>query len=121
MAENTENVQKYEELFAHRFTSEDPEYQQYQSRPEEPPPIVEDWNSRRGIRIVVDVGVLAGVETEVGTETGIGERIIMDSNSGMTDPGRHWGMEVTFTLVRQTPIRDTIPTIRDTIITTIDV
>uniref|UniRef100_A0A3B5KHK7 RNA guanine-7 methyltransferase activating subunit n=1 Tax=Takifugu rubripes TaxID=31033 RepID=A0A3B5KHK7_TAKRU len=48
MAENTENVQKYEELFAHRFTSEDPEYQQYQSRPEEPPPIVEDWNSRRG-------------------------------------------------------------------------
>lgn len=48
MAENTENLQKYEELFAHRFTSEDREYQQYQSRPDEPPPIVEDWNSRRG-------------------------------------------------------------------------
>lgn len=48
MAENTENLQKYEELFAHRFTSEDREYQQYQSRPNDPPPIVEDWNSRRG-------------------------------------------------------------------------
>lgn len=69
----------------------------------------------------MDVGVLVGVETEVGTETGIGEKIIMDSNSGMTDPDRHRGMEVMFTLVLQTPIRDTIPTIRDTVITTIDV
>lgn len=73
-----------------------------------------------GTRIVVDVGVLVGVETEVGIETGIG-RIIMDSNSGMRDRDRHWGMEVVFNLVLQTPTQDTIPTVRDTIITTIDV
>lgn len=48
MAETTENLPKYEELFANRFTSEDREYQQYQSRPNDPPPIVEDWGSRGG-------------------------------------------------------------------------
>lgn len=48
MAETTENLAKYEELFAHRFTSEDREYQQYQSRPSDPPPIVENWGSRGG-------------------------------------------------------------------------
>lgn len=69
----------------------------------------------------MDVGVLVGVETEVGIETGICERIIIDSNSGMTDRDRHWGMEVVFNLVLQTPIRNTIPTVRDTIITPIDV
>uniref|UniRef100_A0A671Y3Y4 RNMT-activating mini protein n=1 Tax=Sparus aurata TaxID=8175 RepID=A0A671Y3Y4_SPAAU len=48
MAETTETQKEFEELFAHRFTSEDPEYQQYKSRPPDTPPIVEDWRSRGG-------------------------------------------------------------------------
>lgn len=48
MSETSENLQKYEELFAHRFTSQDQEYQQYLSRPADPPPIVEDWRGRAG-------------------------------------------------------------------------
>ncbi|XP_034535582.1 RNA guanine-N7 methyltransferase activating subunit-like [Notolabrus celidotus] len=46
--ETTESQKKYEELFAHRFSSEDNEYQQYVSRPPDPPPMVEDWRSRGG-------------------------------------------------------------------------
>lgn len=68
------------------------------------------------------VGVLAGVETEVGIETGAGGRIIMASNSGMTETETGiGGMEVAFNLVVQTQIQDTIPIIRDSTITTIDV
>lgn len=68
------------------------------------------------------VGVLAGVETEVGMETGVGGRIIMASNSGTTETETGiGGMEVAFNLVLQTQIQDTTPTIRDTIITTSDV
>lgn len=48
MTENTGNLQKYEEMFAHRFSSEDPEFQEYLSRPADPPPIVEDWRARGG-------------------------------------------------------------------------
>lgn len=48
MTESTDIVQKYEEMFAHRFTSEDQEFQQYVNRPPDPPPIVEDWRSRGG-------------------------------------------------------------------------
>ncbi|XP_028258568.1 RNA guanine-N7 methyltransferase activating subunit-like [Parambassis ranga] len=48
MTETTETQQKYEELFAHRFSSEDHEYQQYVNRPADPPPIVEDWRGRGG-------------------------------------------------------------------------
>lgn len=68
------------------------------------------------------MGVLAGVETEVGMETGVGGRIIMASNSGMTETETGIGdVEVAINLVLQTQIQDTIPTIRDTILTTIDV
>lgn len=68
------------------------------------------------------VGVLAGVETEVGMETGVGGRIIMASNSGMTETETGIGdVEVAINLVLQTQVQDTIPTIRDTILTTIDV
>ncbi|KAK2920007.1 RNA guanine-N7 methyltransferase-activating subunit-like protein [Channa argus] len=48
MTESTETPQTYEELFAHRFTSEDREYQEYVKRPADPPPIVEDWRGRGG-------------------------------------------------------------------------
>ncbi|XP_031701896.1 RNA guanine-N7 methyltransferase activating subunit [Anarrhichthys ocellatus] len=48
MAETTDNQQKYEELFANRFSSDDKEYQQYRNRPADPPPIVENWRSRGG-------------------------------------------------------------------------
>ncbi|KAM9817132.1 RNA guanine-N7 methyltransferase-activating subunit-like protein [Neosynchiropus ocellatus] len=48
MAETEEKQQSYEEMFAHRFTSEDREYQEYVNRPADPPPIVEDWRSRGG-------------------------------------------------------------------------
>lgn len=50
--ETTENQQEkqqnYEELFAHRFSSEDHEYQEYVNRPADLPPIVEDWRGRGG-------------------------------------------------------------------------
>lgn len=48
MSETSENAQSYEELFAHRFSAEDREYQEYLSRPVDPPPIVEDWRGRGG-------------------------------------------------------------------------
>lgn len=67
------------------------------------------------------MGVLVGVETEVGMETGVGGRIIMASNSGTTETETETGiggMEVALNLVLQTQIQDTTPTIRDTIITT---
>ncbi|XP_029900077.1 RNA guanine-N7 methyltransferase activating subunit [Myripristis murdjan] len=48
MTEPAENSNNYEELFAHRFSSEDREYQQYVSRPADPPPVVEDWRGRGG-------------------------------------------------------------------------
>nr|XP_057945490.1 RNA guanine-N7 methyltransferase-activating subunit-like protein isoform X2 [Doryrhamphus excisus] len=48
MSETTEKQQSYEEMFANRFTSEDPEYQEYVKRPADPPPIVEDWRGRGG-------------------------------------------------------------------------
>jgi len=38
MTETSETPQSYEELFAHRFTSEDSEYQQYLNRPADLPP-----------------------------------------------------------------------------------
>lgn len=38
----------YEKLFAHRFTSDDEEYQEYLKRPADPPPIVEEWRNRSG-------------------------------------------------------------------------
>ncbi|XP_029948049.1 RNA guanine-N7 methyltransferase activating subunit-like [Salarias fasciatus] len=48
MAESTEISESYEEMFANRFTSEDAKYQEYLSRPVDPPPIVEDWRGRGG-------------------------------------------------------------------------
>uniref|UniRef100_A0AAQ4R520 RNA guanine-7 methyltransferase activating subunit n=1 Tax=Gasterosteus aculeatus aculeatus TaxID=481459 RepID=A0AAQ4R520_GASAC len=48
MAETTESQRNYEEMFSHRFTSDDKEYQQYVNRPADPPPIVEGWRSRGG-------------------------------------------------------------------------
>lgn len=48
MTEAAETQQNYEEMFAHRFSSEDQEYQEYLSRPADPPPVVEDWRSRGG-------------------------------------------------------------------------
>ncbi|KAM8895066.1 uncharacterized protein AB9W97_011379 [Spinachia spinachia] len=48
MAEATESQRNYEEMFPHRFSLDDKEYQQYVSRPADPPPIVEDWRSRGG-------------------------------------------------------------------------
>jgi len=48
MAETTDNQQSYEEMFADRFSADDKEYQQYVTRPADPPPIVEDWRSRGG-------------------------------------------------------------------------
>ncbi|XP_077419722.1 RNA guanine-N7 methyltransferase activating subunit-like [Vanacampus margaritifer] len=48
MSQTTEKQQSYEEMFAHRFSSEDKEYQQYVNRPADPPPIVDDWRGRGG-------------------------------------------------------------------------
>lgn len=38
----------YEEVFAHRFTADDKEYQEYLKRPADPPPVVEEWRTRYG-------------------------------------------------------------------------
>ncbi|XP_063329069.1 RNA guanine-N7 methyltransferase-activating subunit-like protein [Pelmatolapia mariae] len=48
MTETAETQQNYEEMFAHRFSSEDQEYQEYLNRPADRPPIVEDWSGRGG-------------------------------------------------------------------------
>ncbi|CAL9701431.1 unnamed protein product [Knipowitschia caucasica] len=49
-AEAPEETEDYEKLFAHRFTSEDREYQEYLKRPPDPPPIVENWRASRNHR-----------------------------------------------------------------------
>ncbi|KAG7473940.1 hypothetical protein MATL_G00101140 [Megalops atlanticus] len=43
-----ESSANYEETFAHRFTADDKEYQEYLQRASDPPPIVEDWRVRGG-------------------------------------------------------------------------
>ncbi|XP_023999980.1 RNA guanine-N7 methyltransferase-activating subunit-like protein [Salvelinus sp. IW2-2015] len=48
MTDGPETPPNYEEQFAHRFSLEDAEYQQYVSRPANPPPLVEDWCGRGG-------------------------------------------------------------------------
>lgn len=48
MTETAETQQNYEEMFAHRFSSEDQEYQEYLNRPADRPPIVEDWSRGGG-------------------------------------------------------------------------
>ncbi|TNN49445.1 RNMT-activating mini protein [Liparis tanakae] len=72
MAETTEDQQSHEEMFADRFSADDKEYQQYVTRPADPPPIVEDWRSRGGGNRGRDRTVEAevGEEVEVGGETG---------------------------------------------------
>ncbi|KAG7218285.1 hypothetical protein INR49_010343, partial [Caranx melampygus] len=94
MTESTETLQKYEELFAHRFTSEDHEYQQYLNRPADPPPMVEDWRGRAGgnhrgrdNRTVGGTEVVGGEEAEVGVETGAGEGTNVSSSTGTTETG----------------------------------
>ncbi|XP_077173809.1 RNA guanine-N7 methyltransferase activating subunit [Paroedura picta] len=46
MASTPDVLQNYEEMFSHRFTSEDKEYQKYVGCPADPPPVVEDWLNR---------------------------------------------------------------------------
>ncbi|KAM6942544.1 RNA guanine-N7 methyltransferase-activating subunit-like protein [Xenentodon cancila] len=48
MTETSETPRSYEELFSHRFSSDDEEYQQYVKRTADPPPVVEDWRGRGG-------------------------------------------------------------------------
>lgn len=48
MTDGPETPPNYDEQFAHRFSLEDREYQQYVSRPANPPPLVEDWGGRGG-------------------------------------------------------------------------
>ncbi|CAH2274089.1 RNMT-activating mini [Pelobates cultripes] len=40
---STSDPQMFEEMFSHRFTADDIEYQEYVKRPQEIPPIVENW------------------------------------------------------------------------------
>ncbi|KAF3686622.1 RNMT-activating mini protein [Channa argus] len=85
MTESTETPQTYEELFAHRFTSEDREYQEYVKRPADPPPIVEDWRGRGGTKTVMDTEVMVGEEATAGMESGVGVGTNVGSNAGMTE------------------------------------
>ncbi|XP_075711352.1 RNA guanine-N7 methyltransferase activating subunit [Rhinoderma darwinii] len=43
MTDTSDIKQTYENLFSHRFTAEDAEYQEYLKMSEDRPPIVEDW------------------------------------------------------------------------------
>ncbi|XP_056428154.1 RNA guanine-N7 methyltransferase activating subunit [Hyla sarda] len=43
MTDISDIKQAYESKFAHRFTAQDTEYQEYLKMPESQPPIVEDW------------------------------------------------------------------------------
>ncbi|XP_044294781.1 RNA guanine-N7 methyltransferase activating subunit [Varanus komodoensis] len=45
MASTSEILQSYWDMFAHRYTSEDKEYQKYVQRPADPPPILEGWSN----------------------------------------------------------------------------
>ncbi|XP_006139304.1 RNA guanine-N7 methyltransferase activating subunit [Pelodiscus sinensis] len=38
----------FEEMFSHRFTPDDEDYQEYLKRPADPPPLVEEWKNRSG-------------------------------------------------------------------------
>uniref|UniRef100_A0A8D0BG13 RNMT-activating mini protein n=1 Tax=Salvator merianae TaxID=96440 RepID=A0A8D0BG13_SALMN len=46
MASTIDVLQNYNEMFAHRYSSEDEEYQKYVKRPGDAPPIVEEWLNR---------------------------------------------------------------------------
>ncbi|KAJ7311048.1 hypothetical protein JRQ81_006645 [Phrynocephalus forsythii] len=46
MSSTTDILQKYEQMFAHRYSLEDEEYQKYLQRSSEPPPIAENWLNR---------------------------------------------------------------------------
>ncbi|XP_069767253.1 RNA guanine-N7 methyltransferase activating subunit-like isoform X2 [Narcine bancroftii] len=48
MSSEAEPIPDYEEMFAHRFTAADVEYQEMVKSVADPPPIVEDWMSRHG-------------------------------------------------------------------------
>ncbi|XP_067827350.1 RNA guanine-N7 methyltransferase activating subunit-like [Heptranchias perlo] len=48
MSSEAETAPNYEEMFAHRFTSADMEYQEIVKCPADPPPIVEDWRIQAG-------------------------------------------------------------------------
>ncbi|XP_030045469.1 RNA guanine-N7 methyltransferase activating subunit [Microcaecilia unicolor] len=41
-------IPDFEEMFSHRFTTDDQEYQEFLKRPADPPPVVEDWRNRTG-------------------------------------------------------------------------
>ncbi|XP_044139193.1 RNA guanine-N7 methyltransferase activating subunit [Bufo gargarizans] len=43
MTDTSDTKQTYENMFSHRFTAQDAEYQEYLKMPESQPPIVEDW------------------------------------------------------------------------------
>ncbi|XP_005989680.1 RNA guanine-N7 methyltransferase-activating subunit-like protein [Latimeria chalumnae] len=44
----TTEAANYEEMFTHRFTADDREYEEYLKCPQNSPPIVEDWRSKSG-------------------------------------------------------------------------
>lgn len=46
MASTADIVQNYQSMFAHRYTTEDKEYQKYLQCSAKPPPIIEDWMNR---------------------------------------------------------------------------
>nr|XP_032646521.1 RNA guanine-N7 methyltransferase activating subunit isoform X1 [Chelonoidis abingdonii] len=48
MTSSTDVPLNYEEMFSHRFTADDEEYQEYLKRPTDPPPLVEEWKNRSG-------------------------------------------------------------------------
>ncbi|KAG8453083.1 hypothetical protein GDO86_004772 [Hymenochirus boettgeri] len=45
MTETGVSAQMYENMFAHRFTADDKDYQEYLKKEPDHPPIVEDWKA----------------------------------------------------------------------------
>nr|XP_033776400.1 RNA guanine-N7 methyltransferase activating subunit [Geotrypetes seraphini] len=48
MTTTTDAIPDFEEMFSHRFTADDQEFQEYLKRPADPPPVVEEWRNRSG-------------------------------------------------------------------------
>ncbi|XP_054588328.1 RNA guanine-N7 methyltransferase-activating subunit-like protein [Nothobranchius furzeri] len=84
MTETSENVQSYEDMFSQRFSAEDQEYQQYVSRPADPPPIVEDWRRRGG-------GNQRGRDNRYQDRRGQRDQGWRGNHRGWQDRDRHWG------------------------------
>ncbi|CAM4529173.1 unnamed protein product [Lepidochelys kempii] len=88
MTSSLEVPLNYEEMFSHRFTSGDEEYQEYLKHPADPPPLVEEWKNRSGgnqrNRDRRCFKMAGSLEAEVTGTTG---KVVIDLISGQEEAG----------------------------------